>query len=216
MADITTDPAGPASSGARPRPKASVSLTGQPALVTGANSGIGRAVALALADAGADVAVNYVVDQPAAEDVAHQIERCGRRALAIKADVSNEAEVAAMFTQVIDHFGTLHIAVSNAGLQRDAPLTEMTLAQWTKVIDVNLTGQFLCARETVREFRRRHRACSVGCCWQADLHELSASGDPLGGPRQLCGVERRSDAADAQHAQEVAPFAIRGKVIGAE
>jgi NAD(P)-dependent dehydrogenase (short-subunit alcohol dehydrogenase family) len=155
MPELPTDPAGPASPGERQRPRSSLSLAGQPALVTGANSGIGRAVALALANAGADVVVNYVVDRPAAEEVAHQVELSGRRSLAIKADVSNEAEVVDMFAKAIDHFGTLHIAVNNAGLQRDAPFTDMTLEQWNKVIGVNLTGQFLCAREAVREFRRR-------------------------------------------------------------
>src|SRR5581483_2128649 len=70
-------------------------------------------------------------------------------------DVSQEDDVAAMFARAVDHFGTLHVVVSNAGLQRDAPLDQMTLEQWNTVIGVNLTGQFLCAREATREFRRR-------------------------------------------------------------
>src|SRR5437764_13203605 len=103
----------PAAAGRKPRiPATPVVLQGQPALVTGANSGIGKAVALGLAAAGADVAVNYVVDPASAEEVAHQIEASGRRAIAIKADVGNEDEVKAMFAGAIDHFGTLHIAVS--------------------------------------------------------------------------------------------------------
>src|SRR4051812_33914210 len=132
-----------------------VVLEGQPALVTGANSGIGRAVALGLAALGADVVVNYVVDPDAADEVAHEIEAGGRRAITIKADVSNEDEVKAMFASATRHFGTIHIAVNNAGLQRDASLLDMTIEQWDKVIGVNLTGQFLCAREAVREFKRR-------------------------------------------------------------
>ncbi|WP_460267712.1 SDR family NAD(P)-dependent oxidoreductase [Bradyrhizobium ottawaense] len=153
----STDPAAPASPGERLRPQARfpVTLEGQPALVTGANSGIGRAVALGLAAAGADVVVNYVVDPVSAEEVVHEIEARGRKAIAIKADVSNEDDVRSMFARAIDHFGTLHIVVNNAGLQRDAPLHEMTIDQWNKVIGVNLTGQFLCAREAVREFKRR-------------------------------------------------------------
>ena len=131
------------------------SLTGQPALVTGANSGIGKAVALGLAKAGADVVVNYVVDPEGAKAVVDEIVAMGRRAIAIHADVSNEAEVVTMFAQAVATFGTLHIVVSNAGLQRDAAFDEMTLDQWNKVISVNLTGQFLCAREAVREFKRR-------------------------------------------------------------
>src|SRR4051812_37384591 len=97
-----------------------VVLHGQPALVTGANSGIGKAVALGLAAAGADVIVNYVSDPASAEEVAHTIEAKGRRAIAIKADVSNEDDVKAMFARAVDHFGTLHVVVNNAGLQRDA------------------------------------------------------------------------------------------------
>ena len=100
-------------------------------------------MALGLAHAGADVAINYVTNPRDAEDVAHEIEAMGRRAIAIKADVSNEDEVNAMFAKAIDFFGTLHVVVSNAGLQRDSPYDEMTLQQWNTVISVNLTGQFL-------------------------------------------------------------------------
>ncbi|HEY5225357.1 MAG TPA: SDR family NAD(P)-dependent oxidoreductase, partial [Methylovirgula sp.] len=138
-----------------PQPAYPNVLHGQPALVTGANSGIGRAVALGLAAAGADVAINYITHPEAAEEVAHKIEAMGRRAMTIKADVSREDDVAAMFAQAIAHFGTLHISVSNAGLQRDAAFDDMTLEQWNTVIGVNLTGQFLCGREAVREFKRR-------------------------------------------------------------
>src|SRR5947209_17659963 len=151
------DPADAAAPGSRERPgfRYPIVLEQQPALVTGANSGIGKAVALGLAAAGADVVVNYVSDRESAEEVAHAIEAKGRRAIAIKADVSSEDDVTAMFARAVDHFGTLHIAVNNAGLQRDAAFHEMTLEQWNEVISINLTGQFLCAREAVREFRRR-------------------------------------------------------------
>ena len=130
-------------------------LTGQPAIVTGANSGIGEAVALGLARAGADVAINYVTHPETAEEVAHKIEGFGRRAIVLKADVSKEDEVDAMYAAAIAEFGTLHISVSNAGLQQDAPLTSMTLQQWNTVIGVNLTGQFLCQRAAAREFLKR-------------------------------------------------------------
>jgi len=136
-------------------------LTGQPALVTGANSGIGRAVALGLARAGADVAVNYVTHPEAAEAVVHEIEAIGRRAVALQADVSKEDEVERMFEAAIKRFGTLHIVVSNAGLQRDSAFDEMTLEQWNTVIGVNLTGQFLCTRAAAREFKRRGVIASV-------------------------------------------------------
>jgi glucose 1-dehydrogenase len=151
------DPAAPAAPDSKPLPNIPYQhvLPGQPALVTGANSGIGKAVALGLAQAGADVVINYVTDPASAEDVAHQITQFGRKAIAIKADVSKEDEVQAMFKQAIDHFGTLHITVSNAGLQRDSPFTDMTLEQWNTVIGINLTGQFLCTREAAREYLRR-------------------------------------------------------------
>ena len=130
-------------------------LRGQKALVTGANSGIGEATAIALGRAGADVVVNYVVGADEAEKVVAQIEGFGVRAYAHEADVSDEDQVVAMVARMVEEFGTIDIMVANAGLQRDAPVTEMTLAQWQKVIDVNLTGQFLCAREAAKEFVRR-------------------------------------------------------------
>ncbi|MFD9399075.1 SDR family oxidoreductase [Streptomyces sp. NPDC060011] len=130
-------------------------LRGQKALVTGANSGIGLATAIALGRAGADVVVNYVSGQDAAEDVVRQIQAFGVRAFAHEADVSDEGQVVGMFARMLEEFGTIDLLVANAGLQRDAPVTEMTMAQWRKVIDVNLTGQFLCAREAAKEFLRR-------------------------------------------------------------
>ena len=84
-----------------------------------------------------------------------EIVQAGGRAIAVQADVSREDQVQAMFRTVLAEFGTLHVVVANAGLQRDASIADMTLAQWNEVIGVNLTGQFLCAREAIREFRRR-------------------------------------------------------------
>ena len=130
-------------------------LKGQSALVTGANSGIGKGAAKALADAGAQVIINYVVNEEGAQEVVKSIKEAGGQALAIHADVSKEDQVQSMFAQAVKEFGTLDILINNAGLQRDANLVDMTLAQWNKVIEVNLTGQFLCAREAVREFTRR-------------------------------------------------------------
>ncbi|MEZ0486954.1 SDR family oxidoreductase [Fibrella aquatica] len=130
-------------------------LSGQTALVTGANSGIGAGVAKSLGQAGANVIINYVSRPEDAEALVAEIKGFGVDAIAIQADVSKEEQVQAMFKQVIDHFGTIDILVNNAGLQRDAKFDEMTLADWKLVIDVNLTGQFLCAREAVREFLRR-------------------------------------------------------------
>jgi len=141
-----------------------VVLKGQKALVTGASSGIGKQVAIELGHAGADVVVNYVTDPNKAEEAVQEIKRrCGTNAMAIQADVSNEEQVQAMFRTMCSEFGTIDILVNNAGLQSDAPFDELTLAQWNKVIGVNLTGQFLCAREAVREFKRRGVVPEVSC-----------------------------------------------------
>jgi glucose 1-dehydrogenase len=136
-------------------------LARQRALVTGANSGIGRSVAVALGLAGADVVVNYVKDDDAANDVANEIRRAGSKAIVHKADVSAQDQVSAMFDRAVKEFGTVDILVNNAGLQRDAAFAEMSLAQWNKVLDVNLTGQFLCAQAATREFLRRGVVPSV-------------------------------------------------------
>src|ERR1043166_140904 len=191
-----------------------VVLQGQPALVTGANSGIGKAVALGLAAAGADVVVNYVADPESAEEVAHLIEAKGRRAIAIKADVSNEDDVKAMFSRAVDHFRTLHIAVNNAGLQRDAAFHEMTLEQWNKVISVNLTGQFLCAREAVREFLKRgvNRAVSLAAgklVFMSSVHQEI----PWAGHANYAASKGGVMQLMRSLAQEVAPFAIRANAI---
>jgi glucose 1-dehydrogenase len=151
------DPTAPALPDANRLPNAPYHtvLTGQPALVTGANSGIGKAVALGLARAGADVVVNYVTHPETADAVAQEIAAMGRRVITLQADVSREDEVERMYAAAIAHFGTLHISVSNAGLQRDSTFDEMTLEEWNTVISINLTGQFLCARAATREFKRR-------------------------------------------------------------
>lgn len=130
-------------------------LKGQTALVTGANSGIGAAIAIALGRAGANVIINYVSKPDDAEAVAEEIRSGGQRAMTVHTDVSDEAQVQAMFAAAVSEFGTIDILVSNAGMERNAPFHEMTTAQWDAVMNVNLRGAFLCAREAVREFLRR-------------------------------------------------------------
>lgn len=139
------------------------SLVGQRALVTGGNSGIGAAIALALAEAGARVAINYLSNVEEAQARVTEIQASGGEAIAIQADVSQEDQVIAMFQQVIETWESLDILVANAGIQQYAPFVDMTLAQWEKVISVNLTGQFLCAREAVKEFRRRGIVPELSC-----------------------------------------------------
>jgi glucose 1-dehydrogenase len=130
-------------------------LREQKALVTGGSSGIGEACALALGAAGADVLVNFHSDKAEAERVVGKIKASGSEAISVQADVSREDHVLAMFAEMKKAFGTIDILINNAGLQQDASFAEMSLAQWSRVMGVNLTGQFLCAREAVREFLRR-------------------------------------------------------------
>ena len=130
-------------------------LTGQTVVVTGANSGIGAGCALSMGEAGANVVVNYVTKPETAQEIVAQIQATGSQAVAIQADVSNEAQVIAMFQEAVKTFGTVDILIANAGLQRDAKFEEMTVEQWDLVMNVNLKGQFLCAREAIREFLRR-------------------------------------------------------------
>jgi glucose 1-dehydrogenase len=185
-------------------------LKGQTALVTGASSGIGRAIAIALGAAGADVAVNFRSGPEAAAEVVERIGEAGTRAMAFQADVSDEAEVMAMFGRVRETFGTIDIVVANAGLQVDAPFAEMTLAQWNRVIGVNLTGQFLCAREGVREFRRRGRRPDVSralgkiiCI--SSVHEVIPWAGHVNYAASKGGVMLMMKSI----AQEVAPLGIR-------
>src|SRR3989442_13711623 len=130
-------------------------LRGQRALVTGANSGIGEGVARALGAAGAAVVVNFVSKPEAAAKIADEIKTNGMDALAIRADVSKEAEVEGMFAQMERAWGGIDILVKNTGLQRDAPGTTMTLEQWNTVLGVNLTGAFLCSRAAARSMIQR-------------------------------------------------------------
>ncbi len=139
-------------------------LDGQVAIITGANSGIGKACALVLGRAGASVVVNHLPrSRDPAEEVVQSILDAGGQAVAIAADVSDEAQVAELFATTVERFGTVHILVNNAGIQNGSLIQDMTLAQWQQVLDVNLTGQFLCARQAIREFLRRGMQPDVSC-----------------------------------------------------
>ncbi|QPC95982.1 SDR family oxidoreductase [Mesorhizobium sp. INR15] len=189
-------------------------LTGQKALVTGANSGIGEGVAIALGAAGADVVVNYVTNEDAATKVVDRIRAGGANALALQADVSSQNEVEAMFARAIEEFGTLDILVANAGLQQDAPFTEMTLEKWNKVLDVNLTGQFLCAQAATREFLRRgvvpsvSRAAGKIVC-MSSVHQVI----PWAGHANYATSKGGIKLLMESMAQELAPKGIRVNAI---
>src|ERR1700684_2309208 len=130
-------------------------LVGQKALVTGASKGLGQAMAIGFAQAGADVLVNYSTDEEGARQTAATIEKLGRRVVVFKDNVGREDEVQAMFDCMFQNFGRIDICVPNAAIQLNAKVDEMTLQQWQGVIDVNLTGMFLCAREAIRAFKRQ-------------------------------------------------------------
>jgi len=185
-------------------------LLGQKALVTGASSGIGRAIALALGQAGADVIVNYVSGEDKAEQVCRDIRSMGVQAYAVRADVSDEAQVQQMFRRMLELYGTIDVLVNNAGLQQDAAFENLTLAQWNRVIGINLTGQFLCAREAVREFKRRgvqpEISCSAGkilCI--SSVHEVIPWAGHVNYAASKGGVMLMMKSL----AQEVAPYRIR-------
>jgi glucose 1-dehydrogenase len=152
-------------------------LMGQKALVTGASKGLGQAMAIGFAQAGADVLVNYSSDEPGALETATAIEALGRKAVVFKANQSRESEVKAMFDCMFKTFGRLDICVPNAAIQLNAKVDEMTLEQWQGVIDVNLTGMFLCAREAIRAFKRQgiDRSISYACgklIFMSSVHDI--------------------------------------------
>ncbi len=152
-------------------------LVGQKALVTGASKGLGQAMAIGFAQAGADVLVNYSTDELGARQTAATIESLGREAVVFKANVAHENEVNAMFDCMFKTFGRLDICVPNAAIQLNAKVDEMTLEQWQGVIDVNLTGMFLCAREAIRAFKRQgiDRSVSYACgklIFMSSVHDI--------------------------------------------
>src|SRR5260370_13067494 len=185
-------------------------LKGQKAIVTGGSSGIGKGVATALGYAGADVLVNYTSRAEEAEKVAEELRRRGAHAITCKADVSKEDQVQAMFKRAIEEFGTDDILINNARLQKDAPVDQMTLAQWQQVLDVNLTGQFLCAREAIREFKRRGVRKDISCAAGkiiciSSVHEVIPWAGHVNYAASKGGVMLMMKSI----AQEVAPHRIR-------
>ena len=171
-------------------------------------------MAIALGQAGADVVVNYVSGDDAAEEVVREIEAAGSKAYAAKADVSSEADVQTMFADMISKFGTIDILVANAGLQRDSSFHDMTLAEWNTVLGINLTGQFLCAREALREFLRRGVVQSVSCAagkiiCMSSVHQII----PWAGHANYATSKGGIDMMMRSLAQEVASHRVRVNAI---
>ncbi len=194
-----------------PNPK----LKGQSALVTGANSGIGKAVAIALGNEGANVVVNYVTHPETADEVVNEIKTNGGNAIALQADVSKEGQVQNMFQEMYKAFGTIDILVNNSGLQKDSKFTEMSLADWQLVIDINLTGQFLCAREAAREFLKRgvvlERSKAAGkIICMSSVHQVI----PWAGHVNYASSKGGINMLMQSMAQELAPHKVRVNSIG--
>lgn len=191
------------------------SLQNQVALVTGGSSGIGAGVAKCLAKAGAKVVVNFSSSAEGAQQVVKAVESEGGTAIAVQADVSNEGQVQHLFQQTFDRFGTVDILVNNAGLQKDAAFVDMTLDDWNKVISVNLTGQFLCSQQAVKEFLRRgvvpERSCAAGkIICMSSVHEVI----PWAGHCNYAASKGGVMLLMQSMAQELAPHKIRINSIG--
>jgi glucose 1-dehydrogenase len=189
-------------------------LAGQKAIVTGASSGIGMGIALGLAQAGADVLVNYRSGDDEAAATAEKARRLGVDAFPFRADVASEDDVQAMFAAAMARFGAIDIVVTNAGLQKDAAFDEMTLAQWNTVIGVNLTGQFLCCREAVRVFKKQGVRPDISCA-AGKIICISSVHDviPWAGHVNYAASKGGVSLMMKSIAQEVAPYRIRVNAI---
>jgi NAD(P)-dependent dehydrogenase (short-subunit alcohol dehydrogenase family) len=150
-------------------------LAGQVALVTGAQQGIGRAIAVALAQDCADVAVNYLDDRTAADEVVAQVRGAGRRACLVQGDVSRARDADAMVARVTSELGVPTILVNNAGVFPRVEFLAMTESDWDHVIDVNLKGSFLCAQATARRMVEAGRGGAI-----VNLGSVAMRGAPLG------------------------------------
>jgi len=199
-----------------------ISLHQQVAVVTGASSGIGSGIAKSLASAGATVIVNHSSERSTdeAEAVLKEITDAGGKGITYQCDVSKEDQVIKMFQDVISRFGTFDILVNNAGVQKDAKFTEMTLDQWNTVMGINLTGQFLCAREAIKEFLRRgiDTSRSVACgkiIHISSVHETipwaghANYASSKGGVRMLMQTLAQEYGADKIRVNSICPGAIQ-------
>lgn len=172
------------------------------ALVTGANSGIGQEIASRLASAGYDVAINYKVDQAAAEKLADKLQKNGIRAFSVYADVGNATDVAAMIEKVLQSFGKLDALVNNAGVQVWKPLLELQEADWDRVLNTNLKGCYLCTQAAARHMKERQSGAIVNIgsgCNKLPFPNLSSYTASKG------GIEMFTKSA----ALELGPFGIR-------
>ena len=185
-------------------------LEKQTAIVTGSSSGIGLGVVKGLAEAGAKVVVNYYKGDEEAAKAVEEIKAAGGEAIAVQADVSDEADVEKLFSETIKAFETVDIVVANAGMQKDAALVDMTLKDWNRVIGVNLTGQFLCARTAARQFIKQGVREGVSCAagkiiCMSSVHEVI----PWAGHVNYAASKGGVNLMMQSIAQEIAPHKIR-------
>lgn len=187
-----------------------VSLANQVALVTGGSSGIGAAIAQRMAAAGAAVAINYHSHREPAQELADKVIAAGGRAIAVGADVGDPDDVARMFKETLDAFGRLDILVANSGMQRDAAIDDMTLDDWNKVINTNLTGQFLCAQAAVRQFGKQPHQPDISRAKGKIIHMSSVHQRiPWAGHVNYAASKGGVDMLMQSLAQEVAERGIR-------
>ncbi len=189
-------------------------IKGQNALVTGASKGLGQGIAIGLARAGANVLINYLNDEAGALATKEIIESYGAKALVFKADVAKEDEVQTLFETAVDAFGRIDIVIPNSGIQLNAPVETMTLQQWHGVLNVNLDGMFLCAREAVRIFKRQgiDRAISYASgklIFMSSVHDII----PWAGHANYAAAKGGLMLFMKSFAQEVAHLKIRVNAI---
>lgn len=202
-----------------------ISLAPQVALITGSSSGIGAGIAKAMAKSGATVIINYPFEgaKSEAEAVLKEITDNGGKGMCVMADVSKEDQVIKMFETIVSEYETLDILVNNAGIQKDSPFTEMTLDQWNAVIGVNLTGQFLCAREAIKIFKKRgiDKSRSVACgkiIHTSSVHEIIPWGghanyaSSKGAIRMLMQTLAQEFGADKIRVNSICPGAIQTNI----
>lgn len=190
-------------------------LDGQVAIITGGSSGIGAGIATAFARAGAKVVINFSSSEEKAENVLKEVKELGGEGFIFRADVSREGDVKAMFKETLDRYETVDILVNNAGLQKDSTFHEMTLEEWDQVLAINLTGQFLCAREAVKEFIKRgvapQRSKAAGkIICMSSVHEMI----PWAGHANYAASKGGVMMLMKSIAQEYAPLKIRVNSIG--
>ncbi len=189
-------------------------LSGLNVIVTGASSGIGRACALEFGGAGSNVLVNCFDEQEQAEHIAAAVREAGGGALALCADVADEEQVMDLFRRMTEEFGTVDLLVNNAGIQKDVDFVDMSLDDWNAVLGVNLTGQFLCAREAAREFLREDRPRPATRCLgniinMSSVHEAI----PWAGHVNYATAKGGSAMLTRTLAQELAPRGVRVNAV---